>query len=255
MTEAEWADMLLDVAFRRDTFTHEEQAEILGLVADEQYDEAIEAVEEARMRAMARAVHARVEEERRILLACRTCSGVPHASGIVCICGGSNQVDRELDGLRARLVAAEEDVEAFERLSELQRRRERPWIARWRRETGKVLVLPDYGEMLAWIVSKVEAAEREAERLREELVSHAKCLEELETDRVTVIERDNELHEGKDRRLADAERDRDGWADEAAREKQACDLWQLTAAEQEDKLAALRARVKALELEVDRLSR
>lgn len=36
--------------------------------------------------------------------ACSTCGGAPHASGLLCICGGTNKAWREAQGLREELV-------------------------------------------------------------------------------------------------------------------------------------------------------
>ena len=53
----------------------------------------------------------------------------------------------------------ESELAEWEQLAALMRRREAPWIARWQQETGKPNTLPDYGEILAWIVEKAERAE------------------------------------------------------------------------------------------------
>lgn len=57
------------------------------------------------------------------------------------------------------------EVKELTGIFELQRKREQPWIERWRQETGKELSVPDYGEMLNWIMDKAEKAERELENL------------------------------------------------------------------------------------------
>ena len=69
--------------------------------------------------------------------------------------------------LRAGVERLRKSDDDWSALLELQRTREKPWIERWRQETGKHLSLPDYGDMLAWIVERAEAAETEAANLRE----------------------------------------------------------------------------------------
>lgn len=59
----------------------------------------------------------------------------------------------------------EKEVVELTGIFELQRKRERPWIERWRQETGKDLSVPDYGEMLNWIMDKAEKAKKELENL------------------------------------------------------------------------------------------
>ena len=49
-----------------------------------------------------------VEAER--LRQCRTCGAIPHPSGKVCICGGTNFVEEEIRNLRLELFAAEAEV-------------------------------------------------------------------------------------------------------------------------------------------------
>src|SRR5262245_55570097 len=60
---------------------------------------------------------------------------------------------------RLRLTKAVEEVTDLTRTFELQRKRERPWIERWRQETGKHDSVPDYGATLEWIMDKAEQAE------------------------------------------------------------------------------------------------
>lgn len=62
----------------------------------------------------------------------------------------------------------EKEVQELVGIFELQRKREKPWIERWRQETGKELSVPDYGEMLNWIMDKAERAERELENIEVE---------------------------------------------------------------------------------------
>ena len=81
-----------------------------------------------------------------------------------------------LDALRARLAEVEQErdealaeVGEYEQLTDLQRRREQPWIEQWRVETGQPLSLPDYGQMLNWILDKAYAAQARVRVLEEVL--------------------------------------------------------------------------------------
>jgi hypothetical protein len=74
----------------------------------------------------------------------------------------------------AAIKAHLEDLAEYEHLAALMRRREEPWIEQWAKATGKHDTLPDYGELLAWIVKRAETAEaqlaevqRERDALRE----------------------------------------------------------------------------------------
>lgn len=82
-----------------------------------------------------------------------------------------NEVTRlqaERDEL-SELESLREKNAELEHIFELQRVRERPWIERWRRETGKELSLPDYGAMLEWIMTKAETAEAQLAELKGEI--------------------------------------------------------------------------------------
>ena len=65
------------------------------------------------------------------------------------------------------LVEARAEVAEWEQTNALMRRREAPWIARWQQETGKLDTLPDYGEMLAWLVKQADDAEAHGRTLLE----------------------------------------------------------------------------------------
>lgn len=43
---------------------------------------------------------------------CNTCGGSPHASGVMCICGGTGSSSAELDGLRRRCLELEQKLTA-----------------------------------------------------------------------------------------------------------------------------------------------
>ncbi len=71
--------------------------------------------------------------------------------------------DHTVHEIEKRVEAAEEEVREYDQLLELHRKREQPWIAAWQAATGKDGTLPDYGDMLAWIAGRAEAAEKVAE--------------------------------------------------------------------------------------------
>lgn len=54
-------------------------------------------------------------ERRKPLLACSTCDGTPHASGLVCVCGGTNSSLAERDGLRRECHDLEQKVALLEK--------------------------------------------------------------------------------------------------------------------------------------------
>lgn len=60
--------------------------------------------------------------------------------------------------LRERCTVLQETADDLERLFELHRERERPWIKQWRAETGRTLALPDYGDMLVFIAARADRA-------------------------------------------------------------------------------------------------
>lgn len=60
--------------------------------------------------------------------------------------------------IEERLEAALEEVAEYEQLAALMRRREEPWIKRWQQETGKAHTLPDYGEFLGWLITKLDVS-------------------------------------------------------------------------------------------------
>ena len=61
---------------------------------------------------------AALEAEVGRLRQCRTCGGIPHASGKVCICGGTNFVEEEIRHLRLELFAAQQDLAPFVALAQ-----------------------------------------------------------------------------------------------------------------------------------------
>ena len=63
----------------------------------------------------------------------------------------------------------EKEVQELVGIFELQRKREKPWIERWRQETGKELSVPDYGALLQWIMERAERSEKESEVFKQEL--------------------------------------------------------------------------------------
>ena len=84
--------------------------------------------------------------------------------------------NKECDAMHARLAEVERErdkalveVDEYEHLSDLQRKREQPWIEQWRVETGQPLSLPDYGQMLGWILDKADAAQARVQVLEEAL--------------------------------------------------------------------------------------
>jgi trehalose-6-phosphatase len=77
----------------------------------------------------------------------------------------------EIDQLEAAVSRLKEERDDLTRIFELQRKRERPWIERWRKETGKHDSVPGYGATLQWICDKADAAEAalvRAERIAKE---------------------------------------------------------------------------------------
>lgn len=58
--------------------------------------------------------------------------------------------------LLTQLDASNALVRELTHIFELQREREKPWIERWRQETGKELTLPDYGELLNWLFDNLD---------------------------------------------------------------------------------------------------
>lgn len=75
-----------------------------------------------------------------------------------------------------------ERVAEHDSLFDLAQKRERPWIEAWRKATGKHNTLPDYGEMLAWICDRAEAAEAHVVELAGALEAIAKGM--VPTDEV-----------------------------------------------------------------------
>jgi len=62
--------------------------------------------------------------------------------------------------LLAGRTALAADRDELQGTFDLQRRRETPWIERWRREDpARANTLPDYGELLRWILDKADVAE------------------------------------------------------------------------------------------------
>ena len=72
--------------------------------------------------------------------------------------------------LRRELRQAQEEISEYEALAALQRKRERPWIALWQQETGKHTSLPDYGEFLGWLVTKLDALREQVAAQQAELI-------------------------------------------------------------------------------------
>lgn len=79
------------------------------------------------------------------------------------------EVCTEVERLRKHVTALEQERDELIAIFDLQRKRERPWIERWRQETGKHDTLPDYGAMLEWVIGKADAAEAREQKLREAL--------------------------------------------------------------------------------------
>jgi hypothetical protein len=85
--------------------------------------------------------------------------------------------------LGRELRETEEDRAALQALFDLQVRRETLWIERWQQETGNPLSLPDYGDILAWILDKADAAEAKLARVhRIYRVHSAAVLSAIEED-------------------------------------------------------------------------
>lgn len=56
----------------------------------------------------------------------------------------------------AAIEALVDDRDGYERIFELQRKRERPWIERWRAAVGKPNTIPDYGKFLEYLLDELE---------------------------------------------------------------------------------------------------
>lgn len=80
----------------------------------------------------------------------------------------------------------EKEVQELVGIFELQRKRERPWIERWRQETGKELSVPDYGALLQWIMDKADSALKENEALKRDIEYAEQELENLEHHKTEV---------------------------------------------------------------------
>lgn len=83
-------------------------------------------------------------------------------------------VEAEALELIAEVGTLREENYEFEQIAALQRKREQPWIERWREEDPekRANMLPDYGQIMGWIMDKAEAAEalvREVEAHRDQL--------------------------------------------------------------------------------------
>src|SRR3972149_11219603 len=61
---------------------------------------------------------------------CGTCGGVPHVSGLPCVCDGANTVYAEVQGLRQQLIGAQAEVGKLRRETVAQ-------AAGWEREMDK----------------------------------------------------------------------------------------------------------------------
>ncbi len=66
---------------------------------------------------------------------------------------GSHLTQREAHELLAAVDALREQLKAYETLFNLAAKRELPWIEAWRKATGRSGTLPDYGKLLAWIIT------------------------------------------------------------------------------------------------------
>jgi chromosome segregation ATPase len=127
--------------------------------------------------------------------------------------------DHQVDGI-AKSVAAhvravveekEAEIQEYDILANLQRQRERPWIKRWQQEIpGKAHTLPDYGEMLGWLVSKAEAAEDSVVSLRAAIAEREGKIHEWKTQVDIEVRRYVEITRERDAlRAALAEREKE----------------------------------------------
>lgn len=97
----------------------------------------------------------------------RSAASLP-TEDVVARCAQLNDGDAITDRISpAALVDAvldlSQELSGLHNLLEIQRGREAPWLARWRDETRKFNLIPDYGEMLGWLFAKLDeyrAAER-----------------------------------------------------------------------------------------------
>lgn len=94
---------------------------------------------------------------------------------------------QEITDLRAKLDTARSDLEDWDHLAALMRDREQPWIEQWQREANKPATLPDYGEMLGWLVAKLEQAERDTDNWRGDAIKLTTALSQAEA-RVRELE-------------------------------------------------------------------
>ena len=73
-------------------------------------------------------------------------------------CRDVNHADRR--ALLAEVHRLRAELDDLTELADAQRRiaseRERPYVEQWRRETGKANTLPDYGDLLHWVIGKNE---------------------------------------------------------------------------------------------------
>ena len=81
----------------------------------------------------------------------------------------------EVGRLRAELADLSEHVDFRLRMAQ---EREAPYVSQWRRETGKPNTLPDYGDLLRWVIGKNEAFHHLAAAARR----HARALREWDAD-------------------------------------------------------------------------
>jgi len=90
-SQIQYADWVFDIKSKAGE-AKEIQRKYDELVGSQEKDEAIR-----------REIYAKLEEERNKALEdamCSTCGGVPHVSGGVCVCGGTNKAYAEAEGLR-----------------------------------------------------------------------------------------------------------------------------------------------------------
>jgi hypothetical protein len=78
-------------------------------------------------------------------------------------CGQAVDAGTQLVSMTAERDSLFEEVQEWEQLNDMLREREKPWIERWRAETGHHWSLPDYGELIAWIIDKSDARIAELE--------------------------------------------------------------------------------------------
>lgn len=69
----------------------------------------------------------------------------------------NTKLTKEIDELKTERGRLREELDSWWTIHNLQRKREQPWLERWRLEAGKPNTLPDYGVMLGWLYDELDA--------------------------------------------------------------------------------------------------